>query len=196
MALLGRSQGAGIALSPTSEAALVERATIGDATAFARLYDFHVNRVYRFVYYQVGSHAEAEDLTQQAFLQAWHAIGSYRQTGSPFIAWLLTVAHNVVVGSRRRSQREAKPRARERKVATIWDTEAEALAGVDRARLREAITRLKPDQQQVIMLRFVERFGYAEIAAAMGKSEGNIRVIQHRALSELRRLLVGEEQES
>jgi RNA polymerase sigma-70 factor (ECF subfamily) len=171
------------------EAQLVERAIAGDASAFASLYDMHLGRVYRYVYYQVGNRADAEDLTQQVFLQAWRAIRSYRRTNSPFIAWLITVAHNVVATFWRR-HREAVPLELEPQTAARWaDPEAEALAGFDRAAIRRAVLRLKREQQQVIMMRFIEQLGYADIAAALGKSEGNVRVIQHRALAELRRLL-------
>ena len=57
----------------------------------------HVDRVYRHIYYRVGNEADAEDLTQQVFLKAWQAIDRYRKTASPFIAWLMTVSHNLVV---------------------------------------------------------------------------------------------------
>ncbi len=189
LALPGAPDQAGLAATGAAEAGLIERATRGEAAAFARLYDLHLARVYRYVYYHLGNRADAEDLTQQVFLQAWRAIRSYRQGESPFIAWLLTVAHNVVVSFRRR-HKEVVPLELAPQVAARWaDPEAEALAGFTRTAVRRAILQLRPEQQQVIAMRFLEHFDYAEIAATLGKSEGNVRVIQHRALAELRRRL-------
>ena len=185
-------QGEPGARSVDAEEALVDAAIAGDVQAFAALYDRHLARVYRHVYYLVGRRADAEDVTQQVFLQAWQAIGRYRRTEAPFIAWLLTIAHNLVAslyrGAKQTRTLDFEPAIRER-----WaDPEAEALAGYDRLAVRRAILRLKPEQRQVIVLRFVERLEHAEVAAAFGKSEGNVRVIQHRALAELRRLLAYE----
>lgn len=79
------------------EVRLVEAAIAGDAEAFGRLYDMHVNRVFRHAYYRVGNKTDAEDLTQRVFLKAWQAIGRYKKTASPFIAWLMTISHNLVI---------------------------------------------------------------------------------------------------
>ncbi|HEY3079154.1 MAG TPA: sigma-70 family RNA polymerase sigma factor [Chloroflexota bacterium] len=171
------------------QAEVVDAATQGDARAFAALYDAHVERVYRHVYYRVGNRADAEDLTQQVFLQAWRAIGRYRRTGAPFLAWLFAIAHNAVAGFYR-GLKDAAPLDFEPEVRDRWaDPEGAALAGHDRAAVRRAILRLKPEQQQVVIMRFVEGLDHAAVAAALGTSEGNVRVIQHRALRELRRLL-------
>jgi RNA polymerase sigma-70 factor (ECF subfamily) len=175
-----------------AEESLVEAAIAGDVAAFAVLYDRHLERVYRHVYYGTGNRADAEDLTQQVFLQAWQGMARFRRTGAPFIAWLLTIAHNLVVNARARGGR-ARPLDREPASEARWaDPEALALARHDGDRVRQAIARLKPEQQRVIVLRFVERLDCAAIAAALGKSEGNVRVIQYRALVALRELLAGE----
>ncbi len=172
---------------------LVDAAVEGDVRAFAALYDQHLDRVYRHVFYRVGNHGDAEDLTQEVFLQAWRAIGRYRRGGAPFIAWLLTIAHNLVVSYYRRRKEEAAPLDLELAARELWSNpEAEALAHHDRQAVRRAIRRLKPDHQLVISLRFIEQFSPAEVAAATGKAEGHVRVIQHRALAELRRLLMYE----
>jgi RNA polymerase sigma-70 factor, ECF subfamily len=145
--------------------------------------------VYRHVYYWVGNRADAEDLTQQVFLQAWRAIGRYQRTGASFAAWLLTIAHNAA----RQFHRDRKPAAPlefEPADPTAWtDPEVEVLARHDRAAVRRAIMRLRDEQQQVIVMRFVEHLEPRDVAAALGKSEINVRVIQHRALNELRRML-------
>jgi RNA polymerase sigma-70 factor, ECF subfamily len=155
------------------------------------------------VYYRVGNTPDAEDLTQQVFLHAWRTVGSYQPTGAPFVAWLLAIAHNLVVSRYRRASRAGGP---SQPLEDAWqvpsaggtteDPEAAALASADREAVRRAILDLKEEQQQVVLLRFVEGFACAEVAAALGKSEGNVRVIQHRALATLRRLLTEEEQVS
>lgn len=145
---------------------LVEAAVAGDGEAFATLYDLHLGRIYRHVYYWVGNQAEAEDLTQQVFLQAWQAIGRYRCGKAPFVAWLLTIAHNLLV-SRHRENKGQEPCPLELELASRdrWsDPEVEALARYDRLAVRRAVLRLRPDQQQVVLLRFVEGFAYGEAA--------------------------------
>jgi RNA polymerase sigma-70 factor (ECF subfamily) len=172
-----------------AEARLIDAAIAGDAEAFAALYDRYLERVYRHMYYRIGHRGNAEDLTQQLFLQAWRAIGRYRRTGAPFVAWLFTIGHNLALNFYR-GHRETAPLDLDVEARARWsDPEAEALARYDRAAVRRAILRLRPDQQQVVLMRFVEDLDYPAVAAALGKTEGNVRVIQHRALGELRRML-------
>ncbi len=169
--------------------ALVEAAVAGDTSAFAALYDRHLVRVYRHVYYRVGNRSDAEDLTQQVFLQAWRAIRRFRPTGAPFVAWLFTIAHNLAVQFHRRA-RDATPLDLEPEAGARWsDPQSEVLATYERAAVRRAILRLKPDFQQVVILRFVEGLSARDVGAAIGKSEANVRVMQHRALGELKRML-------
>jgi RNA polymerase sigma-70 factor (ECF subfamily) len=174
------------------ETSAINAAIRGDAEAFATLYDRHLDRVYRYVRYWVRTNADAEDLTQQVFLKAWRAISGYRPSSVPFSAWLLVVAHNQVISAFRQAKRieyiELEPTSQD-----PWSNpELAAIAEADRQSLRRAILRLKPEQQQVITMRFLGHLDYCDVAAALGKSEGNVRVIQHRALAELRRLLAHE----
>jgi RNA polymerase sigma-70 factor (ECF subfamily) len=172
-----------------ADAPLIDAAVAGDADAFAVLYDRYLERMYRHMYYRIGNRVDAEDLTQQLFLQAWRAIGRYQRTRVPFVAWLFTIGHNLAWNFYRR-RRQTVPLELDVEACAQWsDPEAETLTRYDRAAVRRAILRLKPDQQQVVLMRFVEHIGYPAVAAALGKSEGNVRVIQHRALGELRRLL-------
>lgn len=171
------------------EDALVARARRGDAEAFGGLYELHLDRIYRYVYYRVGSANEAEDLTELVFLKAWEAIRRYESRGLPFSAWLYRMAHNAVV-DHYRAARPTTP------IDETFDLEDESQnlvgtleASVDREELRQAIRRLNSDQQQVILLRFVEELSHAEVARIVGKSEGAVRVIQHRALGVMSRFL-------
>ena len=168
------------------EATLVQSAMNCDATAFGRLYAMHMDRVYRHIYYRVANQADAEDLTQQVFSNAWQSIGRYRRTGSPFIAWLMTIGHNLAVNLLRAKKGRAYLEAEVLADDSALGPELSAEAGFEEQRLRRAILQLRPDEQQVVTLRFMEGFEFAEIAALLDKKEGNIRVILHRALVRLR----------
>jgi len=180
----------------SDETILVQQAIGRDAVAFGRLYDIHVDRVYRHVYYRVGNQADAEDLTQQVFLKAWQAIGRYRRRASPFIAWLLTISHNLVVDFYRTRQDRAYLEIEALPGDAASNPERAAEASLDQARLRRAILQLRDDEQRVVIMRFMEGFEYAEIASALNKKEGSMRVILHRALLKLRAILENEGSES
>lgn len=170
------------------EAMLVDRAVAGDGDAFAALYTRHVDRIYRHCYYYMGNRADAEDLAQQTFLRAWQAIGRYRRGNAPFQAWLLTIAGNLSL-SRLRLAREI-PRDVNMREEPVEDDPQDLVAALDsRDVVRHAVLELKPDRQQVIILRFIEGLSISEVAAALGKSENNVSVMQHRALGDLRRRL-------
>ncbi|HEV7215123.1 MAG TPA: RNA polymerase sigma factor [Chloroflexota bacterium] len=170
------------------EFALVAKAAAGDAGAFGALYDLHVRRVYRQCYYRTGNRVDAEDLVQQTFLQAWQALPRYRRTGAPFLAWLLTISHNLAVSTQRKTREVSEPDL-EVPAAAAADPEAVALDRLDQVDVRLAILQLKSDRQQVILLRFIDGYAVDEVAAALGKSANHVRVLQHRALADLRRLL-------
>jgi RNA polymerase sigma-70 factor (ECF subfamily) len=178
-------------LDREEEKLLVQRAIERDPAAFAALYDKHVVRIYRHIYYLVNDSREAEDLTAQTFLKAWEAIDRYKERGAPFVAWLLRIAHNITV-SLLRSKRDH---------STLEDTYVdhkldrnpeEALEqSHDEKSVRDAVLCLRDEQRQVIMLRFVEELDYREVAAVIGKSVPAVRVIQHRALGNLRKIMQG-----
>ncbi len=170
------------------ERMLVLRAAKHDPEAFARLYDRFVDKIYKYIYYKVGAKSDAEDLTAQVFLKAWEAIGRYRVTERPFSAWLYRIAHNLVV-DHFRTKRDAVPIEEatrlEEKQADLDDlTEAHLTAET----LQRAINRLTHDQQQVIILRFLEGYSTEQVAEIMGKGQGAVRTLQHRALAGLERV--------
>jgi len=173
----------------SDEAMLVQRAIGHDTEAFGRLYDMNVDRVYRHIYYRVGNEADAEDLTQQVFLKAWQAIDRYKRTVSPFIAWLMTISHNLVVDFYRTKKDRAYIEAEVLADGSALSPEQATEASFEQQRLRRAILQLGGDEQQVVILRFIEGFEFSEIASLMKKKEGNVRVILHRALVKLRNIL-------
>jgi RNA polymerase sigma-70 factor (ECF subfamily) len=168
---------------------LVDRAKNGDGEAFGGLYDLYVDRVYRHIYYRVSNSADAEDLTQQVFIKAWQAVGKYKKSGSSFFAWLIKISHNLIIDFYRARKSEAHIDFDI--VATRPETDPAHLAEAqfNQQEVRQAISKLNSDQQKVILMRYIEDFSYAEIAAALGKNEGAIRVILHRGLAKLKTIL-------
>jgi RNA polymerase sigma-70 factor (ECF subfamily) len=174
------------------ESALVAAAARGDADAFGNLYQQHYRRIFRTCS-RVGRAEDAEDLVQQVFLQAWRAVARYRPTSSPFAAWLFTIANNAVASHYRRSRRSRRDCSLEADVRELPSEEdiegAEIL--LESERVLGMLRRLRPAYQQVVKMRFVENLTYPEVAMALGTTQGNVRMIQHRAVIELRRLLAG-----
>ncbi len=169
------------------ERTLVQQAIARDKEAFGALYDRHVVRVYRHIYYMVGNTAEAEDLTAQAFLQGWEAIERYEIRGAPFVSWLLRIAHNLGV-SYLRSRKESMQLPETLEDHGRQRNPEEAIQQrLDGERVRDAILQLRDEQRRVIILRFVEDLDYQEVAEIVGKSVAAVRVIQHRALNALRK---------
>jgi RNA polymerase sigma-70 factor (ECF subfamily) len=173
------------------EATLVARVVDGDADAFGELYLLHVDAIYRYIFYRVGDAGDAEDLTEQVFLKAWEALPTYRLRGKPFASWLYRIAHNAIVDRYRREKRAVPVTTSEH---LNWEDGGassleQVIAAEEATTLAGAIAQLSELQQQVIVLRFVEGLRHAEVARIIGRSRGACRVIQHRALSELNRLL-------
>jgi RNA polymerase sigma-70 factor (ECF subfamily) len=135
----------------------------------------------------VGKPAEAEDLTAQAFLQAWEAIDRYQIRGAPFVSWLLRIAHNLAVSHLRSRRESAELPDTLVDVSRQGNPEEEVQRIAEGERVREAILRLRDEQRRVIMLRFVDDLEYREVAEIVGKSVAAVRVIQHRALNTLRK---------
>ncbi len=166
---------------------LVFRAIEKDQEAFGELYDRHVVRVYRHLYYMVGNATEAEDLTAMTFMRAWQAIPRYQVRGAPFVSWLLRIAHNLGVSHLRSRKESSQLHDGIVDGKMRIDPESSYMQSADEELVREAIMYLREEQRQVIILRFIEDLDYKEVAEIIGKSVAAIRVIQHRALNSLRK---------
>jgi RNA polymerase sigma-70 factor (ECF subfamily) len=171
--------------------ALVNRVVISrDPNAFGEIYDRFVERVYRYLYFRTGSHPEAEDLAEQVFLKAWEAIGRYRWQGRPFLAWLYRLAHNTHIDYVRTQRPTLSLNNDDRPVDLPNPAAAAEMArALDADLLARALAQLTQDQQQVIMLKFIEGLDNEQIAESMEKREGAIRALQMRGLMSLRRVL-------
>lgn len=180
--------------SESSEDSLVKRAVQRDREAFASLYDRHVEHVYKHIYYMVLNKSDAEDITQEVFIRAWKYIDKYRYTGAPFVAWLIKIARNLIVDHYK--ARKKVGHLVELEVGSQTDeTNPEAIteASLNRSHVRKAILKLKGEKQKVILMHFIDGFSYREIAKLLNKSEGAVRVIQYRALNDLRHMLMRSE---
>ena len=171
---------------------LVDRASKGSGEAFGQLYQMYVDRIYNYIYYKTGHAVDAEDLTEQVFIKAWEAIRRFRFEGKPFAAWLFKVARNVVIDHYRTRKNNTDLSEVVSAIAKDGDPEASAQRRATAQVLMTAIRHLTDEQQQVILLKFVDGMDNTEISAAMGKKEGAIRALQYRALLALQRILQDE----
>lgn len=170
------------------EAALVAAAQ-RDPRAFGPLYELYVDRIYRYAYRRVGSHQEAEDITAQTFQQALQALPSYEWRGLPFGAWLFRIAANLVYRRGRSAGREVP--VEDVGVFSAWedtdDDPADQVARTERAsEVAALVRRLPPDQQRALVLKFSHGLPNKEIGELMGRSEGAVKQLVHRALVTLR----------
>ena len=173
-----------------SDRLLVDAAREGDEAALSELYTLYFPRVYRYILARTGNTYDAEDLAEEVFMRVLEAIGRFQWREAPFSAWLFRIAHNAVISQRR------KENARGRS-APLTDGLAVDSAGPDELvenrlalnEIMDAAQRLPDAQRQVIALRFAAELSVAETARAMGKGEGNVKVIQHKAINKLREIL-------
>ena len=163
---------------------LVKRAVGGDYGAFGDLYSLYVERIYRYAFYQVRDKMTAEDITEEVFIKAWKAIYSCRGREDTFSSWLYRIAHNQVIDIFRNQRKERTVEIET--VAELHDTRTNVETGIAYQELLDNINDLPPNQKQVIVLKFIEGLDNSEIERIMGKSQGAIRVLQMRALTELR----------
>ncbi|HET7701009.1 MAG TPA: sigma-70 family RNA polymerase sigma factor [Candidatus Limnocylindria bacterium] len=171
---------------------VIERARGGDRSAFAELYDAHCDAVYRYILYRVREPADAEDLTSEVFTRAFANIHRYKWQGKSFLAWLYTIARNAVT-DRRRRQRPTVDLDNAYSLAEDGPTAHDrAVRGEQVDALRGAVKHLTTEQQEVLLLRFVENMSSRQVAKVLGKNEGAIRALQFRALGRLRKLLTVE----
>jgi RNA polymerase sigma-70 factor, ECF subfamily len=167
---------------------LVTHAQAGDRGALEELYLLHFDRIYGYLHVTVGNRDDAEDLTTQTFLRMLESIGRFRWQSAPFSAWLLRIAHNLAVDHFRARQRmQVEPEAPEPEESSV---EGEALGSMAQFGMLELIDRLSPEQRQVLTLKFLFGFGNAETAGILGKTEGAVKSLQHRALAQLEKQLV------
>jgi len=170
---------------------LIEQAIRGDREAFGRLYERHAVRVFRHAYFLTADPSLAEDLTAQTFLNALEAIPRYQRKGVPFIAWLLRITFNLSINYKKAKKNNGHAQLPETLEAdgSLYSPEQSCEAKVDGERVWHEVQKLPCEQQQVIVMRFIDDLGYPDIAHVMGKTVGAVRVILFRALANLRHIM-------
>jgi RNA polymerase sigma-70 factor (ECF subfamily) len=175
--------------------ALVEAAQ-RDPLQFDALYRRYLAQVYSYAYYELGDHPEAEDVTERTFLAALTNLGRFDERARPadgegastFRVWLFQIARNTVSNHRRGRRRHPEASlATAEAVPDAVDVEARVAHREDAAAAWRAVSRLPADRRRAVVLRFVEEMSTAEIAGVLGKTEGAVRVLIHRALRSVAR---------
>jgi RNA polymerase sigma-70 factor, ECF subfamily len=170
--------------------ALVDSAQQGERDALEELYLIHFDRIYSYLHVSVGNRHDAEDLTTQTFLKMLEKIGKFRWQSAPFSAWLFRIAHNLAMDHFRAARRwQPEADVPEPSVDESTSADEAALESIGRKSMLALIEELSPEQQQVLTLKFVFSFSNGEVAAILGKSEGAIKSLQHRALASLQKQL-------
>lgn len=170
---------------------LARRAATGDRRAFGALYERHLDAIYRYSFYRLRTDAEAADVTSEVFHRALVAMPKY-EPRRPFLAFLYGIARHVVADRLRAARPEASFEDALAHPSGAPGPEETAARRDDENRLRTAIGRLTPLQQEVVILRFIDELSSKEVATHTGKPESTIRGIQMRALAALRELLAEE----
>ncbi|WP_346620205.1 sigma-70 family RNA polymerase sigma factor [Blastococcus montanus] len=170
---------------------LVGRSQAGDAEAFGRLYDHYVTLVHRYAYHRVGDRATAEDITSETFVRALRRIDSLSFQGRDVGAWLITIARNII-----RDQVKSSRFRLEVTIADMRDAdratdgpEDAVLQHLTNEQLLACVRQLGSEQQECIVLRFLHGLSVSETAEIMGKKDGAIKALQHRAVRRLASLL-------
>lgn len=174
-------------LSQQGQQELIRRAKECDPSAFASIYEYYYEDVYNYIYHRVTSAFVTEDLTAEVFLKALESIDTYTFRGVPLGAWLLRIARNLVIDYFR-----GRPQV---EVPLLEEGALPHEAGVDdvfereltQQQLVQALRNLTEDQQDVIILRFVDGFSAPDVAQILGKSKGAVQSLQYRALNSLNR---------
>ena len=172
-----------------NEESLIRRAQQRDQEAFTQLYEQHFDRIYRYVALRIGDKIEAEDMTQQVFINALRSISSFKWKGIPFSAWLFRIAHNQVVDYLRKKAKRATIPLDESQASSDINPQLMAEHRLDIERLLSATKHLTEAQREVVSLRFAGELSIAQVAKVMGKSEGAVKALQHSAIVALRKTL-------
>jgi RNA polymerase sigma-70 factor (ECF subfamily) len=172
-----------------NEKKYVEEARNGNGDSFGIIYNHYVPQIYRFVFFKVSKRQAAEDLTHEIFLSAWQNIKNYKQKEFPISSWLYQIARNRVIDYYRTDKKNISIDTEDFKedLVGFYEQKNPDIA-LSIEEVKKLIKLLKPEYQDVIIMRYVEDMDSKEIASAMNKSEGAIRLIQHRAINNLKQL--------
>ena len=155
---------------------------------FSELYKAHLRDVYSYAYYRVGNHHDAEDLTEQTFLQAYrHFERALKESdGRPLRPWLIRIAHNLAANLYRDRSRKPQTNIDDSEALRTMHTTEDLVEGRDElARILEGVKELPDDLREALIMRFALGMDNREIARALGRSDGATKVLIHRAIKQL-----------
>ena len=172
------------------EQALVRAAQNGNGAALGELYEAYVDNIYRYLYYRVDSHETAQDITSEVFTRFVEGLKSYQDRNIPLLAWLYQITRARLVDYYRRNGRTGESPDIETLDLRVDDNlDGSLMSDYTQTKVREAIRKLTLEQQQVIHMRFIEGYSLQKTADILGKSVIAVKVMQHRALQSLKRML-------
>lgn len=179
-------------LPPDAEIiSLVRGAQQHDPRSFDRLYEQYADPLYRYFYYRSGDQHIAEELVSEVFLRMVEAIGRFRlpdrTQARAFTAWVYQIAYKRLVDHYRQQKRQTVEL--DEAIPAPFSADEIVDRSLEHEELREAIRMLTPEQQQVVLLRFVERLSTEEVAVITGQTIGAVKAMQHRALNSMAKLL-------
>jgi RNA polymerase sigma-70 factor, ECF subfamily len=155
---------------------------------FSELYKAHLRDVYSYAYYRVGNHHDAEDLTEQTFLQAYRHFerALAESDGRPLRPWLIRIAHNLAANLYRDRSRKPQTNIDDTTTLSAMHTTEDLVEGRDElARILEGVRQLPDDRREALIMRFALGMDNREIARAMGRTDGATKVLIHRAIKQL-----------
>lgn len=172
-----------------NEKGLIRGAKRGSNRDFGKLYDQFLPQIYRFTYLKVMNRQDAEDICHQVFLSAWTNIKNYKDIGYSFSTWLYRIARNAVIDFYRTKKTHVELASIEDFLPDSTDLAAQTGATLATEKVLAAFPRLTDEQRDVIIMSYIEELDHGEIAEVMEKSEGAVRVLKHRALESLKKIL-------
>jgi RNA polymerase sigma-70 factor (ECF subfamily) len=159
---------------------------------FSELYRAHLKDVYSYAYYRVGNHHDAEDLTEQTFLQAYRHFerAVAESDGRPLRPWLIRIAHNLAANLYRDRSRKPQTPIEDTDTLRTTHTTEDLVEGRDElARILEGVKELPDDRREALIMRFALGMDNREIARAMGRTDGATKVLLHRAIKQLEEIV-------
>ena len=172
---------------------LLQGAQRGDKKAIAELYDLHYEAVYNYIYYRVSDQQTAEDLSAEVFIRMLHKLPAYIDRGRPFLAWLYTIARNIVIDHHRVGEKQELVAIKEELLEDRTRKPDQQLQ--DRQTedcFKKALELLPESQRQLLVYRFINELSTPKIIQLLNKSDRAVRSLQHRALRSLERVLAEE----
>jgi RNA polymerase sigma-70 factor (ECF subfamily) len=168
---------------------LVRRAQGFEEDAIRQLYEAYYPKIYNYAFMQMGDVQAAEDLASDVMLKMIESIQSYKFRGLPFGAWVFRIARNRLIDLHRRRKRRGEVDLSETLSTALANPQVLAERALERGQLQVALKHLTEEQRQVIVLKFIQGFDNRSVGRILGRSEGAVKSLQHRALGALRRIL-------